>query len=137
MADVTTRMPTRATHLADLRPLEVASQLRHLPGMVFFDSAGHLPLAADHTVSVIAARPERLLRGSIHLADDRAVLTKVLADGHGAQGDTGFMTRAALYALESDFEHMFGRNLSHGTKTLQRVLAHPCGDLAELRIGQA
>ena len=108
MADVTTRMPTRATHLAGLRPLEVASQLRHLPGMVFFDSAGHLPSAADHTVSMIAARPERLLRGSIHFAEDRAVLTKALVDGHGAQGDTGFPAGGLCGWIGYEGEFVFG-----------------------------
>ena len=90
MTDVTARMLARTTRLAGLRPVEVASQLRHLPGLVFFDSAGHLPSTADRAISVIAARPERLLRGSIHSANDRAELRGALADGHGAHGDTGF-----------------------------------------------
>ena len=108
MADVTTRMLTRATRLAGLRPLEVASQLRHLSGMVFFDSAGHLPSTADRAVSVIAARPERLLRGSIHSAADRAVLTKALADGHGAQGDTGFPAGGLCGWIGYEGEFVFG-----------------------------
>jgi aminodeoxychorismate synthase component I len=101
-------MLTRATRPAGLRPLEVASQLRHLPGMAFFDSAGHLPLTADRAVSVIAARPERILRGSIHSADDRAVLRQALADGHGAQGDTGFPAGGLCGWIGYEGEFVFG-----------------------------
>ena len=108
MTDATARMLTRSTRLVGLRPLEVASQLRHLPGMVFFDSAGHLPSTTDRAISVIAARPERLLRGSIHSGDDRAVLTKALADGHGAQGDSGFPAGGLCGWIGYEGEFVFG-----------------------------
>jgi aminodeoxychorismate synthase component I len=90
MADVSTRMLKRESRLSSLRPPEVAERLQHLPGLVFFDSAGHLPSGADRAVSVIAARPERIFRGSIHSPNDRATLRQALGDGHGAHGDTGF-----------------------------------------------
>ena len=49
-----------------MTPVEVAAALRHLPGLVFFDTAGNLPSSAGQPVSVIAARPAQLLKGSIH-----------------------------------------------------------------------
>lgn len=62
-----------------MTPLAVAAGLRHLPGLVFFDSAGNLPASAGAAVSLIAARPARILRGSIHAAADRAVVRAALA----------------------------------------------------------
>lgn len=73
-----------------MTPVEVAAALRHLPGLVFFDTAGNLPSSAGMPVSVIAARPVRILRGSIHAAEDRAVLRAALADAPPSSGDHGF-----------------------------------------------
>ncbi len=73
-----------------MSPVEVAAGLRHLPGLVFFDSAGNLPTSAARPVSVIAARPTRLLRGSIHAAADRSILRAALADAPPSSGDHGF-----------------------------------------------
>jgi len=73
-----------------MSPVEVAAGLRHLPGLVFFDSAGNLPTSAARPVSVIAARPTRILRGSIHAAADRSILRAALADAQPSSGDHGF-----------------------------------------------
>ena len=35
----------RPARLDGLAPVEVAGRLRHLPGLVFFDTAGHRPTA--------------------------------------------------------------------------------------------
>ena len=50
----------------DLAPAEVAARLRHLPGLVFFDTAkdDHDPAA----LSIVAAAPREILRG--HIARD-------------------------------------------------------------------
>ncbi len=79
MAEASPRIQTGPALLAGLPPVAVAAGLRHLPGLVFFDTAGHLPASAGQPVSVIAARPARILRGSIHAAADRAVLRDALA----------------------------------------------------------
>jgi para-aminobenzoate synthetase component I len=71
-----------------MTPAEVAERLCHLPGLVFFDTAGHVPAHGGATLSVIAADPERMLRGSIHGREDREKLRRALADG-GAVADTG------------------------------------------------
>ena len=63
MAKTTKRTGTRSLPLDGMTPIEVAAGLRHLPGLVFFDTAGNLPSSAGQPVSVIAARPTRILRG--------------------------------------------------------------------------
>lgn len=79
-----------SARLDGMSPVEVAAGLRHLPGLVFFDSAGNLPSSAARPVSVIAARPMRTLRGSIHTEADRAMLRAALADAPPSSGDHGF-----------------------------------------------
>lgn len=61
------RTVTRPTRLDGLSPVEVAGRLRHLPGLVFFDTAGNFPLGASRPVSVIAARPERIVEAASFL----------------------------------------------------------------------
>lgn len=78
-------------HLDGMTPPEVAAALRHIPGFVFFDTAGHLPASYGAPVSVIAARPREILEGSIHKAEDRQKLEAHLAEGAGATApDQGF-----------------------------------------------
>lgn len=48
-------------------PVEVAAGLLHLGGLVFFDSAGNFPESAGEMVSIVAARPEKVLVG--HISD--------------------------------------------------------------------
>ncbi len=73
-----------------MTPAEVAAGLRHLPGLVLFDTVGNLPSSARQPVSVIAARPTRILRGSIHEGGDRELLRGALAAGPESSGDFGF-----------------------------------------------
>jgi para-aminobenzoate synthetase component I len=87
---MTTRIRTKPARLDGMAPIEVAAALRHLPGMVFFDTAGNLPSSARQPVSVIAARPQRILRGSIHAEADRAILREALAKVPLVPGDHGF-----------------------------------------------
>lgn len=67
-----------ATLLRGQKPIEVARQLRTEPGFVFLDSAGHLPSNEQPAISIIAARPTQLLRGSIHQEADRRILKRSL-----------------------------------------------------------
>ena len=75
------RTVTRPTRLDGLAPVEVAGRLRHLDGLVFFDTAGNFPASGSRPVSVIAARPERVLKGSIFSTADRETLRTALAAG--------------------------------------------------------
>ncbi|MFC5050717.1 aminodeoxychorismate synthase component I [Rubritalea spongiae] len=68
----------------DMKPVEVAAGLRHLGGLVFFDSSGNFPESAGEIVSVVAARPARVLRGNV---DDISELEQVLAENDGAQSE--------------------------------------------------
>ena len=76
--------------LEGMEPVEVAEQLRHLPGMVFFDTSGNLPSSAARPVSVISARPLRIHKGNLHDPDDRDHLKRVLASAPVIPGDFGF-----------------------------------------------
>ena len=75
--------------LDGLEPVEVAARLRHLPGLVFFDTAGNLPGGADKPLSILAARPARVLEGRIGNGTDRTMLRAALA-GAAPGADTGF-----------------------------------------------
>lgn len=77
--------------LDGMMPAEVAAALSHLPGLVFFDTAGHLPASYGAPVSIIAARPREILSGSIHSATDRGRLDAALKKGPAAPApDRGF-----------------------------------------------
>lgn len=88
---VNAALARRTDSLDGLTPVEVAAGLSHLPGLVFFDTAGHLPASYGAPVSIIGARPRALIEGSIHQPRDRARLRASLAAGAGAPGgDRGF-----------------------------------------------
>lgn len=84
------RIRVNPARLDGIPPVEVAAALCHLPGLVFFDTAGNLPSSATRPVSVIAACPKKILRGSIHDAADREMLRVALADAPPPSGDHGF-----------------------------------------------
>lgn len=84
------KQPERAVELDGMMPIEVAAGLRHLPGLVFFDTVGNLAASAGQPVSVIAARPTCIHRGSLHSPGDRQLLRDALAAAPPMVGDTGF-----------------------------------------------
>lgn len=89
-------------------PVEVAASLRHLPGLVFFDSAGNLPSSANRPISVIAARPTRILRGSIYEAAARTVLRAALAQAPQISGDYGFPLGGLCGWVDYEGSFVFG-----------------------------
>lgn len=91
-----------------MTPIEVAAALRHLPGLVFFDTAGNLPSSASHPVSVIAARPDRIHKGSIHAAADRAILRETLAAAPVVPGDHGFPLGGLCGWIDYEGDFVFG-----------------------------
>ena len=84
------RIPTRPARLDGMTPIDVAARLRHLPGLVFFDTSGNLPASASQPVSVIAARPRDVLKGSIHDPADQQRLRDALVADAAPPGDHGF-----------------------------------------------
>ncbi|WP_265594457.1 aminodeoxychorismate synthase component I [Haloferula sp. BvORR071] len=77
--------------LEGMSPVEVAAALRHLPGLVFFDTAGNLPASYGAPVSIIAARPREIYGGSIFSAADRARLAAAVKQGAATPApDRGF-----------------------------------------------
>ena len=86
---VNAALARRTDSLDGLTPVEVAAGLSHLPGLVFFDTAGHLPASYGAPVSIIGARPRALIEGSIHEPRDRARLRASLAAGAGAPAAGG------------------------------------------------
>lgn len=108
MEEGTTRIQTRAARLDGMTPIEVAAGLRHLPGLVFFDTAGNLSAAASQPVSMIAARPVSILRGSIHAPADRARLRDAMAAAPVIPGDHGFPLGGLCGWVDYEGRFVFG-----------------------------
>lgn len=94
--------------LSGMSPVEVAARLRHLEGLVFFDSAGHLPSDGGAAVSIIAAEPIELLTGSLGCEADSAQLQETLAKGGRVEMDCGFPLGGLCGWIEYDGSYRFG-----------------------------
>lgn len=95
--------------LVGMTPAEVAAALRHLPGLVFFDTAGHLPASYGAPVSVVAARPREIFEGSIFAPQDRARLERVLERGASPTApDRGFPLGGLCGWVDYEGRFMFG-----------------------------
>ncbi len=102
------RPATSLVRLDGLSPVEVAGQLRHLDGLVFFDTAGNFPSGSSRPVSVIAANPVQVLRGNIHVSADREILRATLAQGPQVVGDHGFPVGGLCGWVEYEGDFVFG-----------------------------
>ncbi len=102
------RFQARPTRLTGLTPVEVAGGLRHLPGLVFFDSSGHPTASADPPISVIAARPVRTFCGSIHSDADRKILRDAMAAHPISPGCDGFPSGGLCGWVDYEGEFVFG-----------------------------
>jgi aminodeoxychorismate synthase component I len=105
MAEFLMRPVASPVRLDGLSPVDVAGQLRHLDGLVFFDTAGNFASGGSRPVSVIAAKPSQILRGNIHVSADLEILRAALADGPEIAGDHGFPVGGLCgwVAYEGDF----------------------------------
>jgi para-aminobenzoate synthetase component 1 len=86
-----------------LTPAEIAVGLRHLPGLAFFDSSGNL--SGDQPLSIIGARPEGVLSGTI---DDVAELRAELQGREVDRPDCGFPLGAACGSISYNGAFRFG-----------------------------
>lgn len=94
--------------LDGLSPVEVAGRLRHLDGLVFFDTAGNFPSGCSRPVSVIAANPRQVLRGNIHVPADLEILRAALAGGPEIPGDHGFPLGGLCGWVDYEGDFVFG-----------------------------
>ena len=101
-------LPVQPGRLEQLAPLDVARALRHLPGLVFFDTAGNLPATANRPVSVIAARPRRILTGMLSNETDQRHLRQALADGPPVTGENGIPLGGLCGWVEYEGSFTFG-----------------------------
>jgi len=86
-----------------LTPAEIAAGLCHLPGFAFFDSSGNL--SGDQPLSIIGARPESVLSGTI---DDVAELRAELQGREVDRPDCGFPLGAACGSISYNGAFRFG-----------------------------
>ena len=108
MADSLVRPVASPIRLDGLSPVEVAGRLRHLDGLVFFDTVGNFPSGTSRPLSVIAASPTRLLRGNVHRPDDLAILRSAHAGGQPLAGDPGFPTGGLCGWIDYEGDFVFG-----------------------------
>ncbi|MES2658165.1 MAG: aminodeoxychorismate synthase component I [Verrucomicrobiota bacterium] len=94
--------------LDGLSPVEVAGQLRHLDGLVFFDTAGNFPSGASRPFSVIAASPTQVLRGNCHQSGDLEILRAALANSPKLTGDHGFPCGGLCGWIDYEGDFVFG-----------------------------
>lgn len=89
----------------DLTPVEVAARARHLPDLVFFDSAQEV--ASGDQVSIVAANPRAVFAGKSE-ADWAALQQAIAAHRTAAACDDGLPRGFAAGAVEYDGAFRFG-----------------------------
>ena len=95
-------------------PADLASELVHLPGLVFLDSSssdqsGDVSNQARY--SLITARPRRILKGNIFEPDDRNLLQQALADHSPPEistPDLGFPAAGLYGSVSYEGDYLFG-----------------------------
>lgn len=87
----------------ELSPVEAAARLRHLPGLVFFDSAK----PDGDSISIVAARPTSELRGNL-LQDPRALRDALAARTVEGGTDDGLPHGFAAGSVDYDGSFHFG-----------------------------
>ena len=82
--------------------------MRHLAGLVFFDTAGNFPSGGSRPLSVIAANPLRVLRGNVHISANLEILRAALAAGPKRTGDHGFPVGGLCGWIDYEGGFVFG-----------------------------
>ncbi|MGJ8695608.1 MAG: anthranilate synthase component I family protein [Verrucomicrobiaceae bacterium] len=86
-------------------PEDVARRLSHLPGLVFFDSAGNLPTNHAPPLSIIGARPVEILTG--HISKTQTLANALDKNAIKAR-DYGFPAGAACGWIDYNGDYTFG-----------------------------
>ena len=90
-------------------PEEVAQRLRHLPGMVWLDTAGHRPESdSEGGLSILTAAPQAVLTG--HLENPAPLHQALAALPHqaGSSADWGFPLSGLFGSVDYDGQYRFG-----------------------------
>ncbi len=103
---VSIRLAPQRVDLGDLSPAEVALQLRHLPGLVFFDSAQESE--ARSRLSIVAAAPSETITGRIDRDLPRLQAALRARRSVAAQPDDGLPHGFAAGWVEYDGAFRFG-----------------------------
>ncbi|MES2707334.1 MAG: aminodeoxychorismate synthase component I [Verrucomicrobiota bacterium] len=93
----------------DATPEKVAARLRHLPGLVWLDTAGNLAETdADGGISLLTAAPLKVLRG--HISDPAPIHQALMELGaaQSAQVDWGFPMAGLFGSVDFDGQYCFG-----------------------------
>ena len=88
--------------------VDVARGLRWLGGLMFFDTAGNVPSQAGRALSVIAAAPEVMHRGSVFSQSDLTDLRAALAANATCGGDHGFPEGGLCGRVDYEGDFVFG-----------------------------
>ncbi len=88
----------------DLQPVEVARQLSHLEGVIFFDSSGNLPENSSDPFSIIAAEPVKIIKGE---QCDFSELRSVMS-GYASIDVSSFPVGGAFGWVDYDGDFCFG-----------------------------
>lgn len=94
--------------LGGLAAVEVAGYLRHLDGLVFFDTSGKSPTGATRSISVIAARPVQVFCGNIRNSADLQQLRAALASYPELVGDHGIPAGGLCGWIDYEGDFTFG-----------------------------
>lgn len=98
----------RVPGLMGLEASGVANRLRHLGGLVFFDTAGNIPEKAGRPVSVIAADPVHIYRGSVFSETNLGALRAALESNACQGGDHGFPDGGLCGWVDYEGDFVFG-----------------------------
>lgn len=88
--------------------IDVARALRHLGGLVFFDTAGNIPEKAGRVLSVIAAAPIHIHRGSVFSKTDLTALRATLAANTTSGRDLGLPDGGLCGWVDYEGNFVFG-----------------------------
>ena len=111
-----------------MTPMEVVEGLRHLPGVVFFDTSGNLPSRSHAPVSIIAARPAKVIRGSMA---DVSALREEINRWQVHSPSLGFPVGGACGWVDYEGQYCFGIYPEMLIYQHDRQQWWQCGSLAE------
>ncbi len=111
-----------------MTPMEVVEGLRHLPGVVFFDTSGNLPSRSHAPVSVIAALPARVISGDLA---DVSALREEINRWQVHSPSLGFPVGGACGWVDYEGQYCFGIYPEMLIYQHDRQQWWQCGKLAE------